>query len=64
MSGLRVSTMQEGGYRHNSSGVRVMDHDCLILVTVVLDNTLDQYVKWSAQEDIVCRVANNMELDV
>ena len=41
-----------------------MDHDRLILIAVVLDNTLDQYVEWSAQEDIVCWVPNNMELDV
>ena len=39
-----------------------MDHDRLILVAVVPDNTLDQYVEWSAQEDIVCQVANNVEL--
>ena len=41
-----------------------MDHDHLILVAVVLDNTLNQYVKWLAQKDIVCRVANDMELNV
>ena len=41
-----------------------MDHDHLILVTVVLDNMLDQYVEWLAQEDIVCQVVNDMELNV
>ena len=41
-----------------------MDRDCLILIAVVLDNTLDQYVEWSAQEDVICQVVNDMELDV
>ena len=41
-----------------------MDRDCLILVAVVPDNTLDQYVKRSAQEDVVSWVANDMELDI
>ena len=41
-----------------------MDHDCLILVTVVLDDTLDQYVKWSTQENVVCGVVNDVELNV
>ena len=64
MSGSRVSTTWEGGYCCDSSGVQVMDHDRLILIAVVLDNTLDQYVKWLAQEDIVCQVVNNVELCV
>ena len=41
-----------------------MDCDRLILIAVVLDNTLNQYVKWLAQEDIVCRVANDVKLNV
>ena len=41
-----------------------MDRDHLILVAVVLDDTLDQYVEWSAQEYVVSRVPNNMELDI
>ena len=57
-----MSTMWEGGHHHDSSRVQVMDRDCLVLVTVVLDNTLNQYVEWSAQKDIVCWVANNVEL--
>ena len=56
--------MQEGGNRHDSSGVWVVDRDCLIFVAVVPDDTLDQYVKRSAQEDVVCWVPNNMELYV
>ena len=56
--------MQEGGHCHDSSGVWVMDHDHLILVTVVPDDTLDQYVKWSPQEDIICQVANDVELNI
>ena len=59
-----MSTTQEGGYCCDSSRVWVMDCDCLILVTVVSDNTLDQNVEWSAQEDIVCWVANNVGLNV
>ena len=56
--------MQEGGHHHDSTGVWVIDCDHLILIAVVLDNTLDQYVKWSAQEDVVCCVANDVELNV
>ena len=56
--------MQEGGHLHDSTGVWVIDRDHLILIAVVLDNTLDQYVKWSAQEDVVCWVANDVELNV
>ena len=41
-----------------------MDCDCLILITVVPDNTLDQNVEWSAQENIVHGVANDVELYV
>ena len=41
-----------------------MDRDCLILIAVVPDNTLNQYVERSAQEDIVCWVPNDMELDI
>ena len=41
-----------------------MDCDRLILIAVVLDNTLNQYVKWLAQEDIVCQVANDVKLNV
>ena len=41
-----------------------MDRDRLILVAVVPDNTLDQYVEWLAQKDIVCQVVNNMELNI
>ena len=41
-----------------------MDCDCLILVAVVPDDTLDQYVEWSAQEYIVSQVPNDMELYV
>ena len=41
-----------------------MDRDCLILVAVVPDDTLDQYVEWSAQEYIVSWVPNDMELYV
>ena len=41
-----------------------MDHDHLILIAVVLDNTLDQYVEWSAQKDVVFQVANDVELYV
>ena len=52
------------GYHRDSSRVQVVDHDCLILVAVVPDNTLDQYVERSAQEDVISQVANNMELDV
>ena len=59
-----MSTTWEGGDCRNSSGVQVMDHDHLILIAVVPDNTLDQYVEWSAQEDVVFRVANDMELNV
>ena len=64
MSGAWVSTTLEGGHHCDSSGVWVVDSDCLILITVVLDNTLDQYVEWSAQEDIVCQVANDVELNI
>ena len=64
MSGVWVSTTLEGGHHRDSSGVWVVDCDCLILITVVLDNTLDQYVEWSAQEDIICQVANDVELNV
>ena len=41
-----------------------MDRDCLILVAVVPDNTLDQYVERLAQEDVICQVLNDMELDI
>ena len=41
-----------------------MDRDHLVLITVVLDDTLNQNVKWSAQEDIICWVANDVELNV
>ena len=41
-----------------------MDRDRLILVAVVLDDTLDQYVEWLAQEYVVSQVLNDMELDV
>ena len=56
--------MQECGYRCDSSRVWVVDHDRLILVAVVLDNTLNQYVERSAQEDVICQVPNNMELNL
>ena len=56
--------MREGGYRRNPSEVWVVDRDRLILVAVVPDNTLDQYVEWSAQEYVVSRVPNDMELYV
>ena len=59
-----MSTMWEGGHCDDSSGVRVMDQDRLILFAVVPDNTLDQYVEWSAQEDIICRVVNDVELNI
>ena len=39
-----------------------MDRNRLVLVAVVLDNTLNQYVEWLAQEDVVSQVLNNMEL--
>ena len=39
-----------------------MDCDHLILVALVPDNTLDQYVEWSAQEYVISRVPNDMEL--
>ena len=48
----------------DSSGVWVVDHDHLILVTVVLDDTLDQYIEWSPQEDIICWVVNDVELNI
>ena len=64
MSGVWVSTMQEGGHRCNSARVQVVDRDHLILVTVVSDNTLNQYVEWLAQEHIVRGVANNVELHI
>ena len=64
MSGSRVSTTQEGGHCRDSSRVWVVDRDRLILVAVVPDNTLDQYVEWSAQEYVVSRVPNDMELYV
>ena len=41
-----------------------MDHDGLILITIISDNALDQYVKRLAQEDIVHGVANDVELHV
>ena len=62
MSGSQVSTMREGGYHRDSSGVWVVDCDGLILVAVVLDYTLDQYVKRSAQEYVISWVPNDMEL--
>ena len=55
-------TTRECGYHCDSSGVWVIDRDCLILIAVVPDNTLDQYVEWSAQEYIVSQVPNDMEL--
>ena len=64
MSSSQVSTMQECGYHRYSSGVQVVDRDCLILIAVVPDNTLAQYVERSAQEDVVCWVPNDMELDI
>ena len=57
-----MSGSQEGGYHRDSSGVWVVDRDRLILVAVVPDNTLNQYVEWSAQEYVVGRVLNDMEL--
>ena len=59
-----MNTTQEGGDCHNSSGVQVVDCNSLILVAIILDNTLDQYVKWPTQENIVYGVANNVELHV
>ena len=59
-----MSTTWEGGYRRDSSGVWVVDCDRLILIAVVPDDTLDQYVKRSAQEYVVSRVPNDMELYV
>ena len=56
--------MQEGGHHHDSSGVQVVDCDHLILVAVVPNDTLNQYVKWSAQEHVISQVPNDMELDV
>ena len=41
-----------------------MDRDHLILVAVVLDDTLNQYVKRSAQEHVISWVPNDMELYV
>ena len=41
-----------------------MDHDHLILITVVLDDTLNQNIKWLAQENIVRRVVNDVELHI
>ena len=41
-----------------------MDHDGLILIAVVLVDTLDQNVEWSAQEDIVCGVVNYVKLHI
>ena len=57
-----MSTMREGGHCHDSSGVWVMDCDRLILVTVALDDALNQNVEWLAQENVICRVVNNVEL--
>ena len=59
-----MSTTWEGGDCCDSSRVWVMDHNGLILITIIPDNALDQYVKWPAQEDVIHRVANNMELHV
>ena len=59
-----MSTTWEGGYRRDSSGVRVVDRDSLILVAVVPDDTLAQYVERLAQEDVVSWVPNDMELYV
>ena len=41
-----------------------MDRDRLILVAVVPDDTLAQYVERSAQEYVISRVLNDMELYV
>ena len=41
-----------------------MDHDGLILITIILDNALNQYVEWLAQEDIIPGVANDVELHI
>ena len=59
-----ISGAWEGRHCCDSARVQVVDCNCLILITVVLDNTLDQNVEWSAQEDIVCWVANNVELNI
>ena len=61
---MRVSTMWEGRQHHNSARVWVVDHDHLILITVVLDDTLNQNIKWLAQENIVRRVVNDVELHI
>ena len=59
-----MSTMWECGYHRDSSGVRVVDRDGLILIAVVPHDTLDQYVEWSAQEYVISRVPEDMELYV
>ena len=64
MSGVWVSTMWESGDCHYSSGVWVVDHDGLILITVVPDDALNQNVEWSAQGDNVHGVANNVKLHI
>ena len=58
-----MSATQEGG-DCCASGVWVVDCDGLILVAIIPNNALDQYVEWPAQEDVVCRVVNDMELHV
>ena len=57
-----MCSVQEGGDCHHSSGVQVVDHNGLILINIVLDDALDQYVEWPAQEDIVHRITDNVEL--
>ena len=64
MSSSQVSTTWECGYCRDSSRVWVVDCDHLILIAVVSDNTLNQYVEWLAQENIICQVANDVKLNV
>ena len=41
-----------------------MDYDGLVLITIVLDDALDQYVEWPAEEDIIHGVVNDVELHI
>ena len=51
-------------YCRLSTGVQVADRDCLVLIGEILDNALGEDIKGSTKENVVGRVANDVDLEV
>ena len=53
-------------YRNSGplAGVWITDSDCLVFVYIILDNIFSEDIEWSAKEDVIGWVPNNIDLQV